>query len=113
MLTRAPFRRIFAHQPYLLRARLTTPRSIRVSTYRSMAHINKAVPGIDQFISLNEPTIGTAYSQVSTTCRLTNNTNHGTFKRTSRTFTLRMQTSLSSSSRLPYAASPSTTEFLS
>ncbi|EIW64211.1 FMN-linked oxidoreductase [Trametes versicolor FP-101664 SS1] len=26
-----------------------------------MAHINKAVPGIDQYISLNEPTIGTAY----------------------------------------------------
>lgn len=70
MLTSAPLRRVFAHQPYL-RARLITPQSTRVSAHhRSMAHINKAVPGIDQFISLNEPTIGTAYPKVSTTCRL-------------------------------------------
>lgn len=69
MLTSAPLRRVFAHQPYL-RARLITPQSTRVLAHRSMAHINKAVPGIDQFISLNEPTIGTAYSKVSTACRL-------------------------------------------
>ncbi len=79
MLTSAPLRRVSTHQSYLslLRTRrLTTPHSTRVSAYRSMAHINKPVPGIDQFISLNEPTIGTAYSKVSTTCRLIESKRH-------------------------------------
>ena len=39
------------------------PHTLRLAI-RAMSYINKPVPGIDQYISLNEPAIGTAYPEV-------------------------------------------------